>query len=52
VRSRWDDLGDIRRRRQEACIIRAAFERRGEISVVVYLGWLLPGITDVNWARQ
>jgi hypothetical protein len=36
----------------EVAAIRVAFEQRGELSAVVELRWLFPGITDNALARE
>jgi hypothetical protein len=35
----------------EAAMIRAAYERGGELSAAVELRWLFPGIEDLDHAR-
>ena len=36
----------------QAAIIRTAFEQRGELSAVVELRRLFPGIDNIAWARE
>ena len=36
----------------QAAIIRTAFEQRGELSAVVELRRLFPGVGNVAWARE
>ncbi len=38
--------------RQQAAIIRTAFEQRGELSAVVELCRLFPGVDDIALARE
>ena len=36
----------------QAAVIRAAFEQRGELSAVVELRRLFPGVGNIAWARE
>jgi hypothetical protein len=36
----------------QAAIIRTAFEQRGELSAVVELRRLFPGVGNIAWARE
>ena len=36
----------------EAAVIRTAFEQRGELSAVVELRQLFPGVGNIAWARE
>ena len=37
---------------EQAVIIRTAFEQRGELSAVVELRRLFPGVGNIAWARE
>lgn len=36
----------------QAAVIRTAFEQRGELSAVVELRQLFPGVGNIEWARE
>ena len=37
---------------EQAAVIRTAFEQRGELSAVVELRRLFPGVGNIAWARE